>query len=357
MHSMEGLRGVAVFLVFLVHYITLALPWLPQLAAHPRGASFVEGVRAIGHTGVDLFFVLSGYLIYGALLVRPQPFVSFMGRRVRRLYPAFLVVFALYLALALAMPGASRLPRAPAEALLYIGQNLLLLPGLFPIEPLISVAWSLSYEMFYYLALPAVVGITSLRGRSAVWRSGLFLALAAALFAYCMLWAAPVRLTLFVAGIVVWELIHAKVRPLPQAAVAGLLLLAGAWVYFPGSGSAAYAGRTLALCIAYGALCHLCFSRPGALMSVAVSWTPLRWLGNMSYSYYLLHGLALQATFTGLALVVPPPASSLAFGWAFLPLAFALTLLPSAVLYLAIERPFSLLVRKPQVAPVATPAS
>lgn len=77
----------------------------------------------------------------------------------------------------------------------------------------------------------------------------------------------------------------------------------------------------------------------------------------MSYSYYLLHGLALQVASTGLALVVLPPASSLAFGWAFLPLAFAFTLLPSAVLYLAIERPFSLAVRKPEVAPVATAAS
>ena len=61
---MEGLRGFAVFLVFLVHYVTLVKPWMVHGSALDL---FGNLLRSIGSTGVDLFFVLSGYLIYGSL--------------------------------------------------------------------------------------------------------------------------------------------------------------------------------------------------------------------------------------------------------------------------------------------------
>jgi peptidoglycan/LPS O-acetylase OafA/YrhL len=55
---MEGLRGVAVFLVFLVHYVSNVAPW----TASDLG-SVAAAVTTMGSTGVDLFFVLSGFLI------------------------------------------------------------------------------------------------------------------------------------------------------------------------------------------------------------------------------------------------------------------------------------------------------
>ena len=58
---MEGLRGFAVFLVFLVHYVTLVKPWV---TANPILLDFSSKLHSIGNAGVDLFFVLSGYLIY-----------------------------------------------------------------------------------------------------------------------------------------------------------------------------------------------------------------------------------------------------------------------------------------------------
>ena len=58
--AMEGLRGFAVFLVFLVHYSTLITPWIAE-------GSFIRllaaGLHSIGNAGVDLFFMLRGYLI------------------------------------------------------------------------------------------------------------------------------------------------------------------------------------------------------------------------------------------------------------------------------------------------------
>ena len=57
----------------------------------------------------------------------------------------------------------SKLPQGAGAVVAYLLANLLLLPGLFPIEPLITVAWSLSYEFAYYLALPLLVAGTGMR--------------------------------------------------------------------------------------------------------------------------------------------------------------------------------------------------
>lgn len=58
--SMEGMRGFAVFLVFVVHFVTLAAPWIAPDSAM---SAVTDAIRKIGNCGVDLFFVLSGYLI------------------------------------------------------------------------------------------------------------------------------------------------------------------------------------------------------------------------------------------------------------------------------------------------------
>ena len=52
---MEGLRGFAVFLVFLVHYMTLVTPWI---VGEPSLLAFAKTTHTIGNVGVDLFFVL-----------------------------------------------------------------------------------------------------------------------------------------------------------------------------------------------------------------------------------------------------------------------------------------------------------
>lgn len=166
---MEGLRGFAVLLVFLTHYAGMVEPWI---AGGTETARIASGLRHVGHAGVDLFFVLSGYLIYGSLMKRPQPFIGFMRRRIARIYPAFLVVFIAYVLLSFAFPSESRIPADPAEAALYLVQNLLLLPGLFPIDPLITVAWSLSFEMLFYLVTPAFIALLGLRRRSRRWQIG-----------------------------------------------------------------------------------------------------------------------------------------------------------------------------------------
>lgn len=63
--TMEGLRGLAVTLVFLVHYNTLFSAWLEPNSATWHSAKFIT---SIGRIGVDLFLAITGYLIYGAVI-------------------------------------------------------------------------------------------------------------------------------------------------------------------------------------------------------------------------------------------------------------------------------------------------
>ena len=342
LRPMEGLRGLAVFLVFLVHYATLVSPWL---APQGTNARLLEHLHSMGHAGVDLFFVLSGYLIYGHLVATPQPFTRYFGRRVKRIYPAFLVVFAVYVLLSLLRPADSKIPAGAADAAVYLLQNLLLLPGLWPTEPLITVAWSLSYEMFYYLVVPAAVALGALRQRTPAWRAALFGALLVAGLGLAAVAGGPVRLGMFLFGVLLYEALQSPRLPVPgsAAALAGTVaaLAAVAWPWPQAHGQAL---RVALLGVAFGALCWSCFARPQGAAARLFSWTPLRWLGNMSYSYYLVHGLALKVFFAALAHAVPPAADD-RFGFDLLLPAFAFTLLPSALLFLAVERPFSLAAR------------
>lgn len=338
--SMEGMRGFAVFLVFLTHFCTLAAPWI---APDSATSALTDAIRKMGNTGVDLFFVLSGYLIYGSLMARPQPFLAFMRRRVTRIYPTFCVVFVTYLYLSFKYPAESRMPADAYDAWVYTLQNFALLPGIFPITPLITVAWSLSYEMFFYLAIPAAILLLGLRVRATRWRIGCFLGLGAAIVAVYMGNGGPIRMIMFIVGMLLYEALRSDKRYRLGQGLAPIALACGLLVNAipfspPGSGPV----KLIILAACFFITCHSCFLGQSAALTRAFSWTPMRWLGNMSYSYYLVHGLTLKVAFTLLARLLPPAPHGLAFLLQLLPLMFFLTLLPSIVLFIAVERPFSL---------------
>lgn len=209
---MEGMRGFAVFLVFVVHYVTLITLWI---AADPALASAAPMIHAIGNTGVDLFFMLSGFLICGTLISRQQRFSCFIWRRAHRIYPTFMAVFVVYTALSFIFPDENKIPHVVGAGQSYLAANFFLLPGLFPIEPMITVAWSLSYGMFYYMAIPLIVALFGLRTCSRQMRVAIFLALAVASAACSALYGGPVRLIMFISGIMLCEAMGSRVIPTP----------------------------------------------------------------------------------------------------------------------------------------------
>jgi exopolysaccharide production protein ExoZ len=333
---MEGLRGLAIFLVFLGHYVTSIDPWMAkQTATH----SFAIGLHTIGSVGVDLFFVLSGYLIYGSLISRRQPFFRFMARRVERIYPAFIVVYLTYVALSFVFPSERKIPPGVGDALVYLLQNFFLLPGMLPIQAMNTVAWSLSYEMFYYLTIPLVITLFGLHGRSVAFRVAFFASLSLAGFVFFGFFGGPVRLLMFLSGVLLYETMKHKLIGPPPAVVGLLALIASFYVMLVPIGIL----KVVVLYVGFFVLCLVCFSRTKSLLARFFSLLPIRWLGNMSYSYYLIHGLGLKASFLVLAAVFTPTGQEgLPFFVALLPVMFVLTLCPSGLLFLIIERPFSL---------------
>ena len=175
----EGVRGFAVFLVFLVHYVTLVMPWLEASTATHVIATSIE---TIGHLGVDLFFVLSGYLIYGMLITKPSAARAVCGASCAADLPDLCrgVRFVL-LVLSAVFPAESKIPGG-FEGVVYVLQNALLLPGIFAIEPMITVAWSLSYEAFAYLTIPLMIGLFSMRSMPRLQRIMCLLAVSIMLF-------------------------------------------------------------------------------------------------------------------------------------------------------------------------------
>lgn len=337
LRPMEGLRGFAVFLVFLVHFASVFRTWMPV----PKAVSdhFEKG---LGHGGVNLFFILSGYLIYRSLMERAPSFLPYFRRRIQRIYPVFLVMFTIYLLLSWIFPGESRIPDGATAATAYLVQNLLLLPGVFPIEPMITVAWSLSYEMFFYLFLPLFISLLRLRERPAALRIALITILTIGIILLCWMFKGPIRFSLFTTGMLLHEVLRGKTRALPGTIT--LLILAAGFlvVCFPPADIPKTLLRTSVFCVTFFLLCLSCFREPHQLPGRIFSWTPLRWLGNMSYSYYLMHGLALNAFDLILSKVLPPGYPGLAPFATLLAAAFLVTLVASAALFALVERPFSL---------------
>ena len=90
--ALDGIRGVAALLVMVFH---LARPGIKG-----TGPEAIASVAQFGWVGVDLFFVLSGFLISGILLDsrdRPHFFRTFYKRRSLRIFPLYFVFLGLYI--------------------------------------------------------------------------------------------------------------------------------------------------------------------------------------------------------------------------------------------------------------------
>ncbi|MEB3350766.1 MAG: acyltransferase family protein [Cyanobacteriota bacterium] len=298
--DIEGLRAIAVLAVILFHFSPAALP--------------------SGFLGVDVFFVISGFVITGSLARHPQsrlgPFLlEFYARRVKRLLP-LLIVCVLVTALlgALVITPGSEEELATWQtglAALFGAGNLVLQAQQFDYFAasthlnLFTHTWSLGVEEQFYLLFPILVFASGFaRGAP---RPGRRLALPLALLSLASLigWFAlngqdprlayyffPVRFWELAAGALAflawraWPVPPRLASSLPGALVAVALVVALAlsrvWATF----------STVAVVLLTALL--LWGLQPGQLTSRLLSTAPMRELGRLSYALYLWHWSVLS---------------------------------------------------------------
>ncbi len=141
--GIEALRGIAATAVVFSH-----------AARHVDKAFEAPGLITAfqaGHAGVDLFFVLSGFIIlfvHRRDIGQPGRLQHYLGRRFNRVMPLYWLVLALTI-------GMSVAGRHDAPSLLWLLWSAALLPSLS--EPLLGIAWTLQFEVVFYAAFAVLI--------------------------------------------------------------------------------------------------------------------------------------------------------------------------------------------------------
>jgi peptidoglycan/LPS O-acetylase OafA/YrhL len=342
--ELDGLRGIAILLVLAFHFTPASGP------LHGLAHLF-----QVGWSGVDLFFVLSGYLITGILLDsagRPHYYRNFFVRRSLRIFPLYYACLILYAFLTF-YPGPIRWHDYLHSGdsiwyLFYIGNFRAFVRNAWPGAALLTPLWSLQVEEQFYWSFPFVV--------AAVKRHTLALILAAAMVA-----ALVVRLLLALVmpanTIGAYVLMPCRMDAL---AMGGLVAVAvrekPEWLKSP------WIGRLTLLCAAvFVAVCVFQSEAPWSVLMRTLGYTALdfsftgvlilligrhqpalikichlrllTWLGTISYGLYLLHVPSLAVVDRWLA-----PALHLAVrGSAAFVVSFALAIAAAALSWLAFE--------------------
>ncbi|MBI0534233.1 acyltransferase [Roseomonas sp. KE2513] len=338
--ALDGLRAFAAFAVVFHH----AIYYRTFLSDREWGGPAVPGFYTLlGHAGVAIFFMVTGYLFWSRLLResgKPAWLPLYLGR-IFRIVPLYLLAVGVMLGVVFLETGDGlNVPLAVlvTQVARWFAFDFLGSPDVngYPNTSLLlaGVVWTLRYEWIFYLLLP----LAALAARD---RRMHLPAISLAL-AVCLAWLVlnpthwrkieVVCPTLFLVGMACASLHRLDLRPrLPDglASCAVLLLLA---MTFAGFSSAYDVGPIILLGFAFYLIASGC-TVFGLLTS-----RPARRLGDVSYSIYLLQGLVLAAVLR------PAPMRDIALGsplgyWALLLLCTLLLVAVSTVTYALVERP------------------
>lgn len=369
------LRALAIVLVMFWHL--------------PRSATpvFMQGLKQIGWTGVDLFFVLSGYLIGTQLMVRLArgqrlSLRDFYLKRALRILPAFLAVLALYVFVPAIRESATM--QAPWRFLTFT-MNF----GLdYSVTGAFTQAWSLCVEEHFYVAFPLLVLVLSRlrwRGwavvlacgvlvggmllRAAIWQDSMAEPLAEGAFrrlsptylqaiyypTYCRL--DGLLFGVLLAAFKVFKPEHWRRYVNPRwALVVGLAALTVVGIIFSYPIAPGFTGRGPMLTLVGATFAYPLLSLGFAcLLAASLEWD--RAFGNwrvpgagaialISYSIYLTHKLVGH----GAELLLGKQAMT---GFGGFALYFAASIAAGALLWLTVERPF--LVLRDRICPPGRP--
>ncbi len=147
--SLQYLRGLAAMMVVYCHGFD-QLPWLKALAPN------------FGLSGVDLFFVISGFIMVFVTAGSETSAVEFIRMRIVRIVPLYWLFNVANAALLIAFP---QLFQTAVLTLKHFLLSLLFIPHLSPavppsISPFILLGWTLNYEMFFYAVFALAMAVS-----------------------------------------------------------------------------------------------------------------------------------------------------------------------------------------------------
>ncbi|MDE1173269.1 MAG: acyltransferase [Parvibaculaceae bacterium] len=156
LNSVQYLRALAAIAVVAYHCITI------------MNTESSYGVFSLGTYGVDLFFVISGFIM---LVTTQKPITPliFLGKRIRRIVPLYWIVTAVTVVAAIILPSAFR---STVPDVSRVVQSLFFIPHYHAVKttqiwPIVIQGWTLNYEMFFYLVFAAALGL-SLKNRGVI---------------------------------------------------------------------------------------------------------------------------------------------------------------------------------------------
>lgn len=283
--------------------------------------SMVPRYYQLGYAGVSFFFVLSGFILAYTYRDKLRKFNwrkvgSFYGARFAKIYPTHLLTLVLAIALVFVIGWKTGFFGAEPHFKRALLLNLFLLQSYYPSNQMNfsfnGVAWSISDEFFFYSLFPfLILGLVWLRGRVSKLLFGLlFVVMWAALllflahrFAVVDDWSVyifpPARLFEFLTGAALGlvflegSILTSRIKrwhfTLIELAV--LFLLAGAILFIPNLPQALRFGSLL---IPVWCLLIYIFAHQGGTISKVLSWRGLTFLGEISFSFYMIHQLVIR---------------------------------------------------------------
>lgn len=290
----DGLRGLSLLVVVISHGVIL----------YPvRRWSLIPG----GFLGLDMFFVLSGFLIT-ALLLREQSmtetldFGAFYKRRLRRLLPALLTLLVFHWCYAVFAGYPKQVERGTLLSVCFYYLNWKIATGGEVVLDLRHL-WSLSVEEQFYMVWPLAIA-TALHLRRPFWfvASALLMLIVsvavnrAILFAHGMQWVPLYNRTdtrgdaILVGALTaqIWVRCRSPGRHLAAAATIASLFLAWCLAFLGPARPSLYQGLFTVIAFAWGIIV-LAVLESDWWVSAFLRWQPLRVLGRVSYGAYLWH--------------------------------------------------------------------